>query len=221
MCRGMLEISRERGVGIDVDGGAALDPLDDLQADVADRKRPVEQVEFVPGRPARDVHVGAKAQADGHAQSTRFSIGRQRCARLMIETTLRATSEKLWPSLREDSWRSLEVVGKIRREELLDGGAPLAPSRDRRAVSGHRPPSLRMVRLWRALRAVLEMGLLIAARRSLRISIRKWALGSQAGALDRSRSGRFRWRSGGRPEGLADIERRPRSAVPAERPLTG
>src|ERR1700733_3775407 len=32
----------DRGIGIDVDGGAALDPLDDLQADISGRKRAVE-----------------------------------------------------------------------------------------------------------------------------------------------------------------------------------
>ena len=54
--------SRDAGVGIDIDGGAADDALDHLQPDVADRERLVEQVEFVPGRPALDIEVGAEPQ---------------------------------------------------------------------------------------------------------------------------------------------------------------
>src|SRR5436190_22685626 len=48
------------GVGIDVDGGAADNALDHLEPDIADRERVVEQVEFMPGRPALDIEVGAK-----------------------------------------------------------------------------------------------------------------------------------------------------------------
>jgi hypothetical protein len=56
-----IEVARG-GVGIDVDGGATFDPLHDLQARVANDQGPVEQAEFVPGRPAPDIEIGAEAQ---------------------------------------------------------------------------------------------------------------------------------------------------------------
>src|SRR5262249_23629671 len=55
------EVARGR-IRIDIDGSAADDALYNLQPDVADRKRPVEQVEFVPRRPALDIEIGAEAQ---------------------------------------------------------------------------------------------------------------------------------------------------------------
>src|SRR6266404_834356 len=47
---------------IDVDGGAPDDSLHDLQPGFADGKRLTEQIELVPGRPAREIHVGSKPQ---------------------------------------------------------------------------------------------------------------------------------------------------------------
>src|SRR5712675_2079401 len=47
---------------IDVDGGAADDPLDDPEPRIADGKRLAEQFELAPGRPAADIEVGAKPQ---------------------------------------------------------------------------------------------------------------------------------------------------------------
>jgi len=58
---GDIEVAR-RAFGIDVDSRAADDPLYDLQADISDGERLVEQVEFVPGRPAADIQIGAKSQ---------------------------------------------------------------------------------------------------------------------------------------------------------------
>src|SRR5450631_1737125 len=56
-----------RTFGIDIDGGAALDPLDHLQPRVADGKGLTEQFELVPGRPAADVEVSAEPQGvNGH-----------------------------------------------------------------------------------------------------------------------------------------------------------
>ena len=49
-------------IRIDIDGGAADDAFHHLQPDIADRKRLVEEVEFVPGRPALDIEVGAEAK---------------------------------------------------------------------------------------------------------------------------------------------------------------
>ncbi len=44
-------------------------------------------------------------------------------ARLMIDTTLRATSEKLWPGGFEDLRRPAQLVGAEAREEVFDGCA--------------------------------------------------------------------------------------------------
>src|SRR5438105_3444074 len=51
-----------RRIRIDIDGGAADDALHDLQPDIADRQRVVDEVEFVPGRPALDIEIGAEAK---------------------------------------------------------------------------------------------------------------------------------------------------------------
>ena len=48
--------------GVDVDGGAAGDPLHHFQPDLADGEDLAEQFELAPGRPAADVQVGAEAQ---------------------------------------------------------------------------------------------------------------------------------------------------------------
>ena len=52
----------DAGVGIDLRGRATLDALDHLEPGLADREFAVEQVEFMPGRPAVDIDIAAKAQ---------------------------------------------------------------------------------------------------------------------------------------------------------------
>src|SRR4029078_10419409 len=49
-------------IRIDIDGGAADDAFHHLQARIANGDRSVEQIEFVPGRPALDIEVGAEAK---------------------------------------------------------------------------------------------------------------------------------------------------------------
>src|SRR5260370_18247257 len=56
-----VEVAR-RGLRIDVGGGAAHDPLYDLEPDVADGKGLAEQLELVPCRPAADIEVGTESQ---------------------------------------------------------------------------------------------------------------------------------------------------------------
>src|ERR1700694_5750486 len=53
-CSGDIEVARG-GVGVDVDGDAAGDPLHHLQARLADGEDLAEQFELVPGRPALDI----------------------------------------------------------------------------------------------------------------------------------------------------------------------
>src|ERR1700689_2579028 len=60
-CLRNVEIAR-RGLWIDVDRRAADDPLDDPEPRIADGNGSVEQLEFVPGRPAADIEVGAEPQ---------------------------------------------------------------------------------------------------------------------------------------------------------------
>src|SRR5665213_3965763 len=56
-----VEVARRR-LRIDVDRRAADDSLDDPEPRVADSNGPVEQLEFVPGRPAADIEIGAETQ---------------------------------------------------------------------------------------------------------------------------------------------------------------
>src|SRR5205807_9636973 len=59
---GYREVARA-SVGIDVGGRATHDPLYDLEPRVlADRNLLAEQIELLPGRPALDIDVAAKAQ---------------------------------------------------------------------------------------------------------------------------------------------------------------
>src|SRR5579863_9906169 len=64
-----------RAFGIDIDRRAADDGLDHLQPDVSNRERPVEQLEFVPCRPARDVQIGAEAQGMNRLADDAFDRG--------------------------------------------------------------------------------------------------------------------------------------------------
>src|SRR4051794_5320566 len=108
------------GLGIDIDGGAADDALDHLEPDVADRKRAVEEVELMPGRPALDIEVGAKAQGmdrmadqvlDG-AQTSQID-DRDHLAGHIRKTVARAG---------QHFWRALDPAGKPGGKELLDRG---------------------------------------------------------------------------------------------------
>ena len=63
---------------------------------VADRERLADQIELVPGRPARRRRDWRESAADARRRRRPWSRWRATLPRLMIETTLRATSEKLW-----------------------------------------------------------------------------------------------------------------------------
>ena len=122
-----------------------------------------------------------------------FSMAR-RLARLMIETTLRATSEKLWPRLGEDFWRSLDLAGMLAGENTARWRPGLRRFRDRPGPRSRR--SRRMVRTWLVvveMRAAAPPAIRPAAASGNAASASIWA------RPDRSRSGRSRWRSGGRP----------------------
>src|SRR5207244_11493461 len=56
-----VEVAR-CGFRVDVDGGAAADPLHDFQPRVANGEGLAEQLEFVPCRPAADVEIGAEPE---------------------------------------------------------------------------------------------------------------------------------------------------------------
>jgi len=79
----------------DIGGRAALDALDGFQARAAaDGELMAEQVELMPGRPARDIKIAAKAQRlDRRARRV---LQRSHRGQIDVETTFLATSEKLW-----------------------------------------------------------------------------------------------------------------------------
>ena len=110
--------SRCGGIRIDIDGGAADDAFHHLQSDIADRQRLVDEVEFVPGRPALDIEVGAEAKRmdrrahhvlDG-ADAGEIDDGDD------LAGDIRKTVAGAFQHLR----RSLDLVGKSRGEEVLD-----------------------------------------------------------------------------------------------------
>ena len=78
-----------------------------------------DQAELVPGRPARRHRDWRGSAADGPARRPR-SRSPPREARLMIETTLAATSEKLWPSACEHLGRAAQLRRHEAAEERLD-----------------------------------------------------------------------------------------------------
>ena len=57
----------------------------------------------MPGRPAGDIQVAAKTQRIDRRCLRPLSTAATD-ARLMIETTFLATSEKLWPAARSELW---------------------------------------------------------------------------------------------------------------------
>ncbi len=111
------------GVGIDVDRSAAVDALHHLEPDVADRERPIEQVELMPGRPALDIEVARGSAADEPAGPTMFSMART-LARLMIETTSSGDVRKAVAVARSTFGGPL-IAAKGGREKVFDRGAAL------------------------------------------------------------------------------------------------
>jgi hypothetical protein len=108
-----------RTFGIDIDCRATDDGLDHLQPDVTDRERSVEQFEFVPGRPAGDIQIGAEAQGMDRLADDAFD--RVEACEVDDGNDFAGDIGKTVASAREDFGRSLEVGRKIRREKLLDG----------------------------------------------------------------------------------------------------
>src|ERR1700759_4708324 len=106
----------ERALRIDVDGCAALDAFDDLEADVADCERTVEQLELVPGWPARDVQVGAKAQGVDDPVDEALDGGN--ACKIDDRDDLAGDVREAMAFAGENLWGPLEVIGKIRREEV-------------------------------------------------------------------------------------------------------
>ena len=178
------------GIRIDIDGGAADDAFHDLQPGVADRQRLVER-DRIRARPASPRHRGWRgSEGDGPAAPTMFSMAR-RLARLMIETTLRATSEKLWPRLERIFGGPLIWPAKVAGEEFLDAARPSA-FRDRPGLrSGRR----RIVRTWLASsKWVRSAGQPFVPHQHQEMRLRQpFRRGRVEPATARSR-----WRSGGR-----------------------
>src|SRR3954465_4860884 len=93
------------GVGIDIDGSATRDRLDHLEPDVADGEGLAYQIELVPGGPAAEIEVGAKAQGvDGDADhgldggNAREIDDRDQFANVIREAVA-AAGQELWRAL--------------------------------------------------------------------------------------------------------------------------
>ena len=150
-----------------------------------------DQVELVPGRPARRRRGWRGSAADAPARRSTFSIAATE-ARLMIDTTLAATSEKLWPARLQHLGRPAQLVGMKRRKNASIASRP-SGSRGRRAPPrGRRRDDERVGR-------VLVSGCRSVARRSLRISIRYLVFGLMRGAAGSKPEGPFSIAYIGRP----------------------
>ena len=150
------------------------------------------QIELVPGRPAPDIEVARGSAAGAPAAPTMVSIAATD-ARLMIETTLAATSEKLWPSALQHLRRARAARRHEAAEERLDrepaflggeiaarGLAALAA--DRQACRSRR-------------RSGCERREPLVAHQHQELGLRQIVRARP----DRSRRGRSRSRTGGRP----------------------
>ena len=124
-----IERSRAAGIGIDIDGGAADDALDHLEPVVADRERPVEQVELMPGRPALDIEVGAEAQRmDGVADHV---LDGAEAGEIDDRDHLAGDVRKAVARAGQDFGRSLDLAGITVGKKLLDRGRGPRLFRDR------------------------------------------------------------------------------------------
>ncbi len=119
-------------VRIDIGRGASHDALHHLEPGCR-RWRASGRSDRIRARPASPTHAGCReSAADAPAAPTAFSSSAT-LARLMIETTLRGTSEKLWPSREQHLGRSAQFIGKIFREKRFDRRAPFRSSAGRLA----------------------------------------------------------------------------------------
>ena len=92
--------------------------LTTLSRALADSQLTAEQTEFMPGRPAGDIQIAAKTQRiDRRARGASTAATD---ARLMIETTFLATSEKLWPCAEQHLGRPAQLLRHEAAEERLD-----------------------------------------------------------------------------------------------------
>src|SRR5882762_7599648 len=113
-----VEVARG-GLGVDVDGSAADDPLHHFQPDLANGERLVEQLEFVPCRPAADVQISAKAQRMNRLTDDLLDGGD--AAEIDDRDDLPGDIRKAVTIARENLGRSLDRSCKAACEEPLDG----------------------------------------------------------------------------------------------------
>src|SRR6185436_7709233 len=100
------------------DGGAADDALHHLESHIADRKRPVEEVEFVPGRPTLDIEVGAEAK--GMDRRAHHVLDGADAAEIDDGDDLAGDIRKTVARAFEHFWRALDLAGIGGGEEVLD-----------------------------------------------------------------------------------------------------
>ena len=129
---GMAEIDHQRAgngqvadsdVGIDLGCRATLDAFDRFEPGFADRELAADEVELVPGRPAGDMEDCRESASGLIGCSAALSTAATE-ARLMMETTFFATSEKLWPSPNRTLGGPRNSLGHEAAEEGLDRQPP-------------------------------------------------------------------------------------------------
>ena len=143
--RGNREIA-DAGIRIDIDRGAAHDALGHLQPRGADRDLLPEQAEFVPGRPACDVQVGAEAQRmDRHAD---HGLDRRHGRKIDDRDHLGGDiREAVAVGAASTLGGPRSSAGMKRRKNASIASRPSRVDRSPRASSR---PSPRMVRVWLA-----------------------------------------------------------------------
>ena len=190
--------------------GAAHDPLDDLEP-CARRSRSPARPDRTRARPASPRHRRCReSAADGPATPTAASSAATE-ARLMIETTFAATSEKLWPS----ALQHLRRAAQLRRHEAAEEGLDREPAF--LGVRGRRAPARGPRRGWSGVRSRRRSGCQASASRSLQHQHQEPGLREIAGRgrVEAAR-GRSRSRRCGRPGSVRPGSSRPRQLLGAQ-----
>src|SRR5439155_20285303 len=117
-----VEVAR-CGFRVDVDGGAAADPLHDFQPRVANGEGLAEQLEFVPCRQAADVEIGAEPERMNRQANDGFDGSN--AAEIDDGNDFPGDIGKAVALAPDDFRRPLQFAGEIRGEERFDGGAAL------------------------------------------------------------------------------------------------
>ena len=156
----------------------------------ADRQRAVEQLEFVPGRPALDIEVGAEAQGmDGLPDHV--LDGAEAC-QIDDRDDLAGDVRKAVAGAGQHLWRSLDLAGIVGWRRTVRSRRGLRRFRGRPGPRSRRSGGSSGRCSRRRNGCAAQPAIRPAAASGNGVLAAIWA------RPDRSRTGRFRWRSGGR-----------------------